>query len=77
MSYRLPHARKSNCAPQLSQVPTSKMVAIVWGRDDGSCSAASPRWSNACSAWRTVCSVQRRSWAIVVVTWPSALASRI
>ena len=25
----------------------------------------SPRWWNACSALRTVCSVQRRSWAIV------------
>ena len=40
---------------------------VVWGRDDCGCNAASPRWWNAWSALRTVCSVQRRSWAIVVV----------
>ena len=66
-----------NSARKASQVLVSKMVAMVWGRDDCGRSAASPRWWNACSALRTVCSVQRRSWAIVVVTWPSALASRI
>ena len=66
-----------NRARRASQVPASKMVAMVWGRDDCGCSATRPRWWNACSALRTVYSVQRRSWAIVGVTWPSALASRI
>src|SRR5215510_8951493 len=66
-----------NSARRDSQVPTSKIVAVVWGRDDCGCSAASPRWWNACSALRTVCSVQRRACAMVVVVWPAALARRI
>src|SRR5215475_760105 len=66
-----------NSARRASQTPGVKIVAQVWGRDDCGCSAARPRWWNACSALRTVCSVQRSSYAIVVVPWPSALASRI
>src|SRR5262249_8095404 len=43
-----------NSARRASQVPASKIVDVVWGRDDSGCSAVSPRWWNACSALRTV-----------------------
>jgi hypothetical protein len=43
-----------NSARRDSQVPASKLVAVVGGRDDCGCSAVSPRGWNACSAWRTV-----------------------
>ena len=43
-----------NSARRDSQVPTSKIVAVVWGRDESGCSAVSPRWWNACSTLRTV-----------------------
>ena len=43
-----------NSARRDSQTPGVKIVARVWGRDDCGCSAARPRWWNACSALRTV-----------------------
>jgi hypothetical protein len=52
----LPNVRGLWChsARRDSQTPGVKIVAQVWGHDDCGCSAARPRWWNACKALRTV-----------------------
>ncbi|MDQ3831291.1 MAG: hypothetical protein M3361_18735 [Candidatus Tectomicrobia bacterium] len=42
-----------NSARRDAQVPASKMVDIVCGRDESGCSTVRPRWWKACMPWRT------------------------